>query len=642
MSKKQNLDFIVKMLEKDDIKSPDSISADSIREKIENQKPPQNLIKLRRNKTPIKAMLATAACLAIVLTSTIGVSAASSKVVEKNGINYYTSYTAVEKSIRKIGNSGLFHNFGSVSDSKATSSELLAETDIMAVAPDGSDAVINEHSDTIVQEKGVDEADVIKTDGKYIYYLNDEKIFVFSVDSGKAQQVSKIDCKSGFFNDMYITDNYLTAIAYDYGSESGDDVEADKTIAFVYDITDRCRPELLYKNVQDGFYYSSRMIGTYVYTVSNYRTYHYTNRNIPYVTQNNKYERISCGDISGFTEPDEKSYTVISAMDITTGTSSIETKAVLGGSGNIYMSLDNLYITAGYDSLDIIKVSLDGTKIKLSGEAKISGYVNNQYSMSEKDGMLRVATTINTENGTANRIYVLSKDMKVVGKTKLFAKDESIKAVRYLGDMAYVITYEETDPLFIVDLKDAENPVITGEVMIDGFSSSLLPQGDDMLLGVGYDNDFDIKLVLFDIKDAKKPEIADTKVYKYCTGEVQYNIKALLKDDTYGYYAFFYEHVNYEDDSDSDNYSGIATFSVENGKIVKGINKKLKEKEGSVDITNIGRCVSVENYLYYLGLDSKMHSIKMGDKLVEDSVQEPPFSDEQIDELPTQDNADTQ
>lgn len=629
MSKNNDYDFIKSMLEKENIKAPDSISAESIKAKLDNQIPPKNLIKLRKNKTPFKAMLAAAACFAIVLTSTIGVNAATNRVVERDGVNYYSSYGAVEKTIRKID------GYGSIIDGigyGAKAESAMDAVDLMTVEESNT----NSHSETIIQEAGVDEADVVKTDGKYIYYLNDDKIVIYSVNSGRTKIVSTIICESGFFNEMYITGNYLTVLAYDYGnggyygmSEKGvagdkDDEESDKAVAYVYDITDRTEPKLLHTNVQDGFYYTSRMIGTYLYTISTYNIYYYDDRKIPYVTCNGKYQRIDCKDISGFTNPSDLSYTVISAMDITTGKNSVKTKAVLGGSNNIYVSTDNMYITAGYDELDIIKVSLHGTKIKIAAEAKLSGYVNNQYSMSEKDGMFRVATTINTASGMANRLYVLDENMNVVGKTKLFGKDESIKAVRYIDDMAYVITFEQTDPLFAIDLSDSANPVVTGKVKIDGFSSSLLPAGENVILGIGNSDRDYIKLVLFDVSDMNSPKVLDTKVYKYRTGEIQYNIKALLRDNTYDYYAFCYDYFT-EDDENFESYNGVASFKIEDNKIVTGVDKKYPENdEDGGDIANYGRCISVDNYLYYLDFNSKMHSVKMADKIksVENKINE--------------------
>lgn len=111
--------------------------------------------------------------------------------------------------------------------------------------------------------------------------------------------------------------------------------------------------------------------------------------------------------------------------------------------------------------------------------------------MDEYNGNFRIATTKYDKNSNQiSNVYVLDKDLKKLGETDDFAKGEDIHAVRFSGDTAYVITFEYTDPLFVIDLSNPKKPIIKGSVKISGFSTNLIPIDSDTLLGIGTANDF--------------------------------------------------------------------------------------------------------------------------------------------------------
>jgi uncharacterized secreted protein with C-terminal beta-propeller domain len=176
--------------------------------------------------------------------------------------------------------------------------------------------------------------------------------------------------------------------------------------------------------------------------------------------------------------------------------------------------------------------------------------------MDEAGGYLRIATTSTRNNIEVNNLYVLDPDLKEAGTVTGFARNESIKAVRYIGSKAYVITYEAIDPLFIIDLEDPTDPRIEGEVMIDGFSTLLVPAGKGKLLGIGhatgdngYGGEYDsgLKLVLFDISDPSKPKVQVSKEFKEMTSPAQDDSHALTINSEAGWYAIPYGVVNYND-----------------------------------------------------------------------------------------------
>ena len=174
-----------------------------------------------------------------------------------------------------------------------------------------------------------------------------------------------------------------------------------------------------------------------------------------------------------------------------------------------------------------------------------------------------------------------------------------------------MITYEQVDPLFIIDLADPTDPVIEGHVKITGFSTLLVPAGEDHLLGLGFsteeleDPEIDmeatdgVKFSLFDITDPSNPTIADAKAFRGMESEVQYNHKALLVGPNASYYAIpFYE---YSDDSDMET-NGILTFKVQNGKLA-GFHKY--ETSGSVM-----RCIYIGDYIYGVCDDDSIEGFK--------------------------------
>ena len=189
-------------------------------------------------------------------------------------------------------------------------------------------------------------------------------------------------------------------------------------------------------------------------------------------------------------------------------------------------------------------LSLDaGSSAKAIGVGKVRGNLLNQFSLDFKDGNLRVATTVWNRriNGPENRVSILrmpSDDpgaeplMKMVGQTEPLGKTgESIFAVRFVNDLGFVVTIERIDPFIVLDLSNAENPIVTGELEIPGYSNYLHPTGDDYtLLAVGQDANKDgremgLKISLFSFEDKKNPKQLATHTLdsKWSTSEVQWN-----------------------------------------------------------------------------------------------------------------------
>ncbi len=477
------------------------------------------------------------------------------------------------------------------------------------------------HNATYVQATNVDEADIVKTTPTHLFYLADNRIEVFTADGKNSKRVAVIKPKrvnksNVVPQEFYIYGDRLTMLEHYAVEYSGKEFVRAET----FDISDLNNIKLVDSFTQSGRYCSSRMTNGKLYIISTH--YPVDDMDLPKASRSLNAsgdeaapDEIPPYDIYCAKNPDSSQFLIVSEIDTDSDEYKSFSKAILGSADEIYCNENYLYITAphyklrkGYilDSCDttIFKVDLKDS-LKFTASAKIKGAVNNQYSMDEKDGNLRVATTATDKKGNdCNNLYILDGRLKKKGSVTGFAKNESIKAVRYIGDAAYVITYEETDPLFVIDLSNTEMPKILGKVKISGFSTMLVPVDDNTLLGIGYhtqdeDDNIDmeieegLKIVTFDISDKKNPKVLDTKIYKNYASDVQENPKALVVNFDRNDYTIPFSHYDYIDDKGE---GGAINFRVDNGKIKivdRYFSKKLRD--------NITRCAYVGNTIYMFG-----------------------------------------
>ncbi|MBR0468329.1 MAG: beta-propeller domain-containing protein [Mogibacterium sp.] len=425
-----------------------------------------------------------------------------------------------------------------------------------AVDSTGTTGAAPDHSETYLQVEDVDEADIIKTDGRYIYYVNtDREVVILEAKDGEAEKLSTIG-SSGIENyiyEIYIKGDRLITVGRFYRD---DDDEGSSGI-IVYDISDRSDPKVMWDFSQSGDILSSRMVGDNVYLVTSDRVYK-GGRKLPMCGPSDSYDSMEAGDICCMPDPKSATYIVLSAVDVSSGEQGkSSTKAVLGASDEIYCNDHNLYVTSGeWDSetgalsTRIVRASLDGLDVDFNATSQVRGYTVNRFAMDERDGYFRIATTSQRDGMDVNNLFILDSDLNEAGKVTGFARNESIKAVRYIGDKAYVITYEAIDPLFIIDLSDPADPKIEGEVMIDGFSTLLIPVSGDRLLGIGhatgdngYGGEYDsgLKLVLFDISDPADPKVLSSREFKDMSSFAQSDHHALTINTEAGWFAIPYE-----------------------------------------------------------------------------------------------------
>ncbi len=491
-------------------------------------------------------------------------------------------------------------NLAGQSDGSAAKSDAAASQETAAVEDSASqDAGVaagggGGYSDTNVRTEGVDEGDIVKTDGSYIYTLNRSGILqIVAVDGGDmsvAGQIS-LDDLTDSIQEMYVDGNTLCVVTsgYDSGLEwQGDDAymvnSRDFVRLYTYDITDKSKITLKGTVEQDGIYDSTRKVGNYVYLFSQFYPA-YKDQVQPaqprlYVPSVNN-ELLDSADVLYPAIPQrENGQLVISSVNLEKPDKIQDSKSLIGASGRTYVSTESIYIfgddyTGEEMQTQIVRFSYKDGEIQAGAAGEINGSINNTFSMDEYEGYLRVVATRYNDGwwggNMSNSLFVLDDKLKMVGKVEDLAKGEQIYSARFMGDTGYFVTYRQMDPLFSVDLSDPTDPKILGELKITGFSEYLHFYGEDRLLGIGWETDPDtgerlgLKLSMFDISNPAKVKEIDKMVLKnvdFC--QAMDNYRSILIDpgeNILGFGMGVYDTQNYE----LQGYYGVFTYDPEEG-----------------------------------------------------------------------------
>ncbi len=438
------------------------------------------------------------------------------------------------------------------------------------------------YTETNTQVAGVDEADIVKTDGQYLYTLSDSAVRITDVnDPVRMQEVATISAteEGERFLELYLLEDRLVVLSEEprFFKEEPEEMTTESSVTdpvntpmmpvyygnngikvTVYDITDRTQPEQIRTYTQEGSYLSSRMTDGYLYLISTKYLDAWA------IQQENPETYVPCyrdGDqaylvpASGIRIlPDgEAAYTVLGAVNCLDIQEQVSVASILGTGSEVYMDSEAVYIAAGKNEWNenggsanytkIFKYAAEDGNIAYIADTQLAGSINDQFSMQTSNGVLQVAVNVYQYNGLggsyqASRVYTLDENLELIGQTKDLAEGENLHSVRYIGDMAYLVTFRNTDPLFVVDLSNPEQPEVLGELKIPGFSEYLHPYGEDLLIGFGYDADEEtgrtgaMKLSLFDVSDPTDPREIQTSLLDaaYDYSEAIDNHKAFLFD----------------------------------------------------------------------------------------------------------------
>lgn len=522
-------------------------------------------------------------------------------------------------------------------------------------------ATTEDFSRTNTQVENVDEADIVKTDGKYIYYVSNGVLFIVKSDDLEITSTIQIQNNDERFSisEIFLKDNKVILLGNGYILEKAkiennekDDVEINnvsvKTMqtarAIVYDIEDKFKPQKIREVDLEGYYMDSRMVGNNLYLISRKYAYFYKDmedytilpayKDSVNKSSNETVKRINYYDIAYFQGSEDTSFMIVGGFNINEN-DEIYTETFFGAGDTVYANEKNLYLTQqNWDNSSvkttIYKFALEDARVRLIVKGEVNGRLNNQFSMDEYDGNLRVATTSYIEENpsetkelndgtvikslpqrtTTNNLYVLDDKLEVIGKIENLAEEEKIYSVRFIGKIGYIVTFKEVDPLFVIDLSEPENPRVKGELKIPGYSSYLHPYDENHIIGIGYntkDNGYGgitnstMKMSMFDVSDLENPqEIFSVDIGNdYASSEIIYNHKALFYKKTENLIGF---PINYRENNYRDSKNGFIIFKIdlENNKF-----EKYGEILNEMDYRNdIRRVIYIKDILYTLGYDN--------------------------------------
>ena len=432
-----------------------------------------------------------------------------------------------------------------------------------------------EYSDRNVREEGVGEGDIVKTDGKNLYVVNGEEINIVGAGSTEMELLAQIEPEEGSYpSEVYAQDGYLAVVytksEYSDGTNGYDGYYRDYTCADVYDVSNPEEPEKIGGITQSGYFNTMRIRGGYVYLLSSfYADTGAARGNQPAYIPEVQGKLISTDCIYMPQGRMGNSYTVISSFDLDDPEGHTDSKAVFGNTGICYVSTENIYITesiygesdSDVNQTSIRKVSYGEGILEGAGQTKLSGVLNDSFSIDEYDGYLRLVTTVTKTEGQtrgivpllapepseSNSLYVLDENLKIVGEIRDLAEGERVYSARFVGKTGYFVTFRQVDPLFSVDLSDPAAPKILGELKIPGFSEYLHPYGDGLLLGIGMDVDESgvttegVKLSMFDISDSSDVREVQKYVIEDMYGTDVYDYRSVFVDvekNLFGFTAY--------------------------------------------------------------------------------------------------------
>ena len=444
------------------------------------------------------------------------------------------------------------------------------------------------HTGTNLQEEGVDEDDLVKTDGEYLYALGGQHLVItraWPVEA--AEQVGSLEI-GGTPVGLYLLEDGVTAVVLSqhdpwYTGKPTPLSGAEPSRQAVYtgvtlvDLSDRSAPAILRETFTTGELKESRRIDDRLFVVT-YEDIQVgdlagsrrealdrveaagVNRFLPLRQDNilaaaqdwlaEEARGCGCTDVWGSDRYGGTFVTQVSSLDLSDPDATFVGTGVVGRADVVYMSPEALYL--GYsewdegafgsrdDHLDTVlhkfDISDEGAQPTYVASGSIRGVLSDQFALSERDGVLRVATTV-TDNGDdlsgwSSSVWTLSPDQSggfvTRDRAQGLAPGEEIYAARFVGELGFLVTYEVQlgDPLFTIDLSDPDNIDVRGELHITGFSDYIHPMGEDHLLTVGLDDgggahEWGLAVSLFDVSDLDNPTLADRVVLDAWGSEAQ-------------------------------------------------------------------------------------------------------------------------
>lgn len=518
-----------------------------------------------------------------------------------------------------------------------------------------------EHGITNNRTQGVEEADVVKNDGRYLYqkiYQENNNMYSQAIQIVDTAEGLKEVIRIGDFENIqefYIWEDILVTIENKYLAEVLKESHARETMPVyvdteqayhqgqyheisIFNISDRSLPEKIKTFTLKGFYDSSRIAEGYFYGFSKF----YAN---PGEGESDYEAYIPLADGEQLKPeqiflPEENKgncYLLLTSIDLNHPTKFADVTAVVTDSDMYYVSNKNIYLadSMGFSQMQgtqtnrisLLRFAYENGKFCLQAQGEVPGNLESSFSMDEYQGNLRLVTTVNeyrfeeirddltgevigndlTDEKQSNSLYILDTNLKVIGRIENLAEGERIYSARFLGETGYFVTFRQMDPLFAVDLKDPKNPFVLSELKISGFSEYLHFWGENRLLGIGMEAEEEtgrttgMKLSMFDITDpANVEEISKLHLNDYDHSEALYNHRAVMISpdaNIFGFEAEGYGNGDYKRD--------YIVYTYENDRFVEVIKIETKNQYGEI-YSNRGTFIG--NVFYLLTGDGSVRS----------------------------------
>ena len=459
---------------------------------------------------------------------------------------------------------------------------------VPAAAPAANESLTN------TQVEGIDESDIVKSDGRTLFVAKGKEVVLLAAAGAATRELARINTENGGAApsakdglvlqgpvvDLMVSGSTLVVFVTEYRAREsalGEGVvpgteptayvpfDASQTKALLYDITDPTAPRLRTSLGQSGAMTTSRLVGSLLYLVTEYvvtdpdaikaddaKTF------VPALSEGTRTAAMKASNCWLVPQSQGPHYTVVTSIDVAAA-KRVDAVSVLGGSQTVSMSTSNLYLAATINDApaadlvragapkDITSTALtqltrialaDDGQLSLAAQGSIPGSVLNQFALDEYQDHLRVATTIAGQNRKKRwvertALYVLDAQLKTVGSLPSLVKNETVQSVRFLGQVGYVVTFKQVDPLFTVDLRDPAKPVVLSALKVPGFSAYLHSWGEGRLLGFGRQGNSKgetngLKLSMFDTSDRLAVAQITAKEIRFDGSEALSNHHAIL------------------------------------------------------------------------------------------------------------------
>lgn len=435
-----------------------------------------------------------------------------------------------------------------------------------------------DYSTTNIQVENVDEADIVKTDGDYIYSISEDNVIITDVkDPKQPKVVATIKSEDDDIpEDIILYKDKLVVIStkgnqtqrYYYNNRMN-------TVVKIYNITSREKPVLTKSYEMYEPYYTSRCIDNVLYVISSGNLRKEDDEIVVGYNEDNMEKELSVDKIKYLKDVKTTKQTLISTVDLNNETADIKLDSYLMNISNAYVSENAIYLLnqrysndtkmpisllfglkgvfgledyyemdseSGYYT-EIYKFDIK-ENVEYKSKTKVKGKTINQYSLDEKDNHLRIALYDND----GSRVAIFDEDLKQIGISDNVAKGEKMYSSRFIGDKVYFVTYKTIDPLFVMDLSNEAKPKVLGKLKIPGYSTYLHPYDENHIIGIGMETKeiinrnsngkvisttakvVGMKMALFDVSNVNSPVqissvvIGDSRI----TSAILTNPKALL------------------------------------------------------------------------------------------------------------------